>query len=180
MSIGHQHFLSLSRVQKRFVYNFHNCTSEDETRLGVETRRDLESRHLKLKTDVVLAIMLCKIYLSLYLSINQPFYLSLYPFPAFLNNTFNLASQCMFFDSRLPIPWFLWSAINSFNPLRVDSHGLFCSTLSLFIMLIAVIASIAIFKWKMSKKLAMAMFALYTIFLTLALLIEFKVFVCFF
>jgi len=80
----------------------------------------------------------------------------------------------------LPIPWFFWSAINSFNPLYVDSHGLFCSTLSLFIMLVAVIASIAIFKWRMSKRLAMAMFVLYAIFLTLALLIEFKVFVCFF
>eukprot|EP00794_Sanderia_malayensis_P010140 gene10140-11175_t len=79
----------------------------------------------------------------------------------------------------LPIPWFVWSAVHSFEPMIVKSNGLFCSTFLLFFMLLAVVASIAMFKWRMTKRLAAAMFLLYAAFLTISLLIEFNIIPCF-
>ena len=84
----------------------------------------------------------------------------------------------MFF-SRLPIPWFIWSASHSAQAMVVKSEGLFCSTILLFVMLIAVIISIAICRFKMSRGLGALMFLFYVVFLTVTLLMEFKVFSCF-
>ncbi len=79
---------------------------------------------------------------------------------------------------RLPLPWLLYSIINSMSPVRVSSNGLFCAIVLLFIMLLFVLISIAACKWKMSKLLGFIMFLLYLVFLVVSVLLEDKVIVC--
>uniref|UniRef100_A0A673IGV0 Sodium/calcium exchanger membrane region domain-containing protein n=1 Tax=Sinocyclocheilus rhinocerous TaxID=307959 RepID=A0A673IGV0_9TELE len=78
----------------------------------------------------------------------------------------------------LPLPWLLYSIINSMSPVQVSSNGLFCAIVLLFIMLLFVIISIAACKWKMSKLLGFIMFLLYMVFLVVSVLLEDKVIVC--
>ena len=54
----------------------------------------------------------------------------------------------------------------------MESNGLFCSVLLLAIMLFLVVCSIACNKWKMTKKLGFALFALYIVFLVSSLMLE--------
>lgn len=70
------------------------------------------------------------------------------------------------------------SAINGGDAVQVSSSGLFCSVALLFIMLIAVVITIAINKWKMSKLLGAIMFMLYIVFLVISLLLQFGVIEC--
>ena len=79
---------------------------------------------------------------------------------------------------RLPLPWMIASAIYGGNPVEVSSSGLFCSVALLFIMLIAVVITIAINKWKMSKLLGAIMFMLYIVFLVISLLLQFSIIEC--
>ena len=60
----------------------------------------------------------------------------------------------------------------------VDSAGLFCLVLLLFGMLLFVVISIAVCRWKMSKQLGFTMLLLYVLFLVLALLLELSVIGC--
>ncbi|XP_051776278.1 sodium/potassium/calcium exchanger 1 isoform X2 [Erpetoichthys calabaricus] len=78
----------------------------------------------------------------------------------------------------LPVPWLLYSIFNGLSPVAVSSNGLFCAIVLLFFMLIFVISSIAVCKWKMSKYLGITMFGLYFIFLIISVLLEDRIIIC--
>eukprot|EP00163_Fabomonas_tropica_P020660 TRINITY_DN36551_c0_g1_i1.p1 TRINITY_DN36551_c0_g1~~TRINITY_DN36551_c0_g1_i1.p1 ORF type:complete len:643 (-),score=63.86 TRINITY_DN36551_c0_g1_i1:92-2020(-) len=75
----------------------------------------------------------------------------------------------------LPLPWLIWSIANNGDAVGLDgSDSLGSSVLILFIMLLAVIVTIALSKWKMTRLLGWIMFGLYVIFLTFAILLAFE------
>ncbi|XP_022671425.1 sodium/potassium/calcium exchanger Nckx30C-like isoform X3 [Varroa jacobsoni] len=76
----------------------------------------------------------------------------------------------------LPLPWFLSCLV--FGPVIVSSSGMACSIFILFMMLVFVIVTIAMFNWKMNFGLAMVMFLLYFIFIACSLLLEYEVVRC--
>uniref|UniRef100_UPI001EAF1366 sodium/potassium/calcium exchanger 1 n=1 Tax=Oncorhynchus gorbuscha TaxID=8017 RepID=UPI001EAF1366 len=78
----------------------------------------------------------------------------------------------------LPVPWLLWSSFHGFAPVPVSSNGLFCAIVLLFLMLLFVIISIAVCKWRMNKMLGSTMFFLYFVFLVLSVLLEDRVIIC--
>uniref|UniRef100_A0A3Q2Q4A7 Sodium/potassium/calcium exchanger 1 n=1 Tax=Fundulus heteroclitus TaxID=8078 RepID=A0A3Q2Q4A7_FUNHE len=78
----------------------------------------------------------------------------------------------------LPVPWLIFTALHSGEPVAVSSNGLFCAIVLLFLMLLFVIISIAVCRWRMSKKLGVTMFALYFVFLVLSVLLEDRVLIC--
>ncbi|XP_007907836.1 LOW QUALITY PROTEIN: sodium/potassium/calcium exchanger 1 [Callorhinchus milii] len=78
----------------------------------------------------------------------------------------------------LPIPWLLFTSFNSFQPVAVSSNGLFCAIVLLFLMLLFVIMSIGLSKWKMNKFLGFTMFGLYFVFLIISVLLEDRFIVC--
>ncbi|XP_069722487.1 sodium/potassium/calcium exchanger 1 isoform X2 [Phaenicophaeus curvirostris] len=78
----------------------------------------------------------------------------------------------------LPVPWFLYSVFNGLSPVAVSSNGLFCAIVLLFLMLLFVIISIAVCKWKMNKLLGLTMFALYFVFLIVSVMLEDKIISC--
>uniref|UniRef100_A0A8C7B5I7 Solute carrier family 24 member 2 n=1 Tax=Neovison vison TaxID=452646 RepID=A0A8C7B5I7_NEOVI len=79
---------------------------------------------------------------------------------------------------RLPLPWLLYTIIHRFQPVAVSSNGLFCAIVLLFIMLLFVILSIALCKWRMNKVLGFIMFGLYFVFLVISVLLEDRILVC--
>ena len=95
-----------------------------------------------------------------------------------LNFCWNNAPIFLLLFIRLPVPWLVASSIDKFRPVSVVSEGLFCSTILLFLMLLAVIITIAANKWRMTRVLGGTMFALYALFITITLLIQFKVMSC--
>uniref|UniRef100_A0A663N097 Sodium/potassium/calcium exchanger 1 n=1 Tax=Athene cunicularia TaxID=194338 RepID=A0A663N097_ATHCN len=78
----------------------------------------------------------------------------------------------------LPVPWFLFSVFNGLSPVAVSSNGLFCAIVLLFLMLLFVIISIAVCKWKMNKILGFTMFALYFVFLIISVMLEDRIISC--
>ncbi|NXA60115.1 NCKX1 protein, partial [Mohoua ochrocephala] len=78
----------------------------------------------------------------------------------------------------LPVPWFLFSVFNGLSPVAVSSNGLFCAIVLLFLMLLFVIISISVCKWKMNKLLGLTMFALYFVFLIISVMLEDKIISC--
>lgn len=82
------------------------------------------------------------------------------------------------FPHRLPLPWLLYTIIHRFQPVAVSSNGLFCAIVLLFIMLLFVILSIALCKWRMNKVLGFIMFGLYFVFLVVSVLLEDRILVC--
>ncbi|XP_058630673.1 sodium/potassium/calcium exchanger 2-like isoform X1 [Onychostoma macrolepis] len=78
----------------------------------------------------------------------------------------------------LPFPWLLFSIVNDMTPVTVSSNGLFCAIVLLFLMLLFVIISIAVCKWKMSKLLGFFMFLLYFVFLVVSVMLEDKFIIC--
>ncbi|XP_034156987.1 sodium/potassium/calcium exchanger 2-like [Pangasianodon hypophthalmus] len=78
----------------------------------------------------------------------------------------------------LPFPWLLYSTFHGLKPVAVSSNGLFCAIVLLFLMLIFVIFSIAMCKWKMSKVLGFFMFLLYFFFLVVSVMLEDKIITC--
>ncbi|XP_058885162.1 sodium/potassium/calcium exchanger 2-like isoform X1 [Acipenser ruthenus] len=78
----------------------------------------------------------------------------------------------------LPFPWLLYSFIHDMAPVQVSSNGLFCAIVLLFIMLLFVILSIALCKWRMSKLLGFIMFLLYFVFLVVSVMLEDKIIMC--
>lgn len=74
----------------------------------------------------------------------------------------------------LPIPWFFYSIIYGTH-MTVGATGLFLSVIILLAMLVAVVVTIAVCKWRMTKGLGLTMFALYVVFVTQDLLREFHV-----
>ena len=65
------------------------------------------------------------------------------------------------------------------KPINVESNGLVCSIILLFAMLLTVVITIAVSKWKMTKLMGGAMLVLYGIFVVLSVLLELEVIVCF-
>ncbi|XP_016347249.1 sodium/potassium/calcium exchanger 2-like [Sinocyclocheilus anshuiensis] len=78
----------------------------------------------------------------------------------------------------LPFPWLVFSILNDLTPVTVSSNGLFCTIVLLFLMLLFVIISIAVCKWKMSKLLGFFMFLLYFVFLVVSVMLEDKIIIC--
>ncbi|XP_057578733.1 sodium/potassium/calcium exchanger 2 isoform X3 [Hippopotamus amphibius kiboko] len=78
----------------------------------------------------------------------------------------------------LPLPWLLYTVIHRFQPVAVSSNGLFCAIVLLFIMLLFVLLSIALCKWRMNKVLGFIMFGLYFVFLVVSVLLEDRILVC--
>ncbi|XP_077331348.1 sodium/potassium/calcium exchanger 2 isoform X5 [Lithobates pipiens] len=78
----------------------------------------------------------------------------------------------------LPMPWLLFSIFHRMKPVAVSSNGLFCAIILLFIMLLFVILSIALCKWKMNKILGCMMFGLYLFFLIVSVLLENRIILC--
>uniref|UniRef100_A0A8C6EQ05 Solute carrier family 24 member 2 n=1 Tax=Marmota marmota marmota TaxID=9994 RepID=A0A8C6EQ05_MARMA len=78
----------------------------------------------------------------------------------------------------LPLPWLLYTVIHRFQPVAVSSNGLFCAIVLLFIMLLFVILSIALCKWRMNKVLGFIMFGLYFVFLVISVLLEDRILMC--
>ncbi|XP_048213533.1 sodium/potassium/calcium exchanger 2 [Perognathus longimembris pacificus] len=78
----------------------------------------------------------------------------------------------------LPLPWLLYTMIHRFKPVTVSSNGLFCAIVLLFIMLLFVILSIALCRWRMNKVLGFIMFGLYFVFLVVSVLLEDKILMC--
>ncbi|NXX45929.1 NCKX1 protein, partial [Tricholaema leucomelas] len=78
----------------------------------------------------------------------------------------------------LPVPWFLYSVFNGLSSVAVSSNGLFCAIVLLFLMLLFVIISIAVCRWKMNKLLGLTMFALYFVFLIISVMLEDKIISC--
>ena len=64
----------------------------------------------------------------------------------------------------LPLPWLLRSISLGGAPVRVTAGTLVLSIIILFVMLVAVITTIAVCKWKMTKGLGATMFTLYAVF----------------
>ncbi|KAK3098268.1 hypothetical protein FSP39_017749 [Pinctada imbricata] len=78
----------------------------------------------------------------------------------------------------LPFPWLLKIASEKGGDVDVTSKGLVCSITLLFLMLIAVIVSIAASKWRMSKKFGIGMLLLYVVFVVLSILLELEIIPC--
>ncbi|XP_072133970.1 sodium/potassium/calcium exchanger 1 [Mobula birostris] len=78
----------------------------------------------------------------------------------------------------LPVPWLLYTTFNHFQPVPVSSNGLFCAIVLLFLMLLFVIISIGLSKWKMNKILGFIMFCLYFMFLIISVMLEDRIIVC--
>uniref|UniRef100_A0A3B4CGB8 Sodium/calcium exchanger membrane region domain-containing protein n=1 Tax=Pygocentrus nattereri TaxID=42514 RepID=A0A3B4CGB8_PYGNA len=78
----------------------------------------------------------------------------------------------------LPFPWLLYSIAHNLKPVTVSSNGLFCAIVLLFLMLLFVIISIGVCKWRMSKLLGFFMFMLYFVFLVVSVMLEDKVINC--
>ncbi|XP_028966305.1 sodium/potassium/calcium exchanger Nckx30C [Galendromus occidentalis] len=76
----------------------------------------------------------------------------------------------------LPLPWFLSCLV--FGSVHVSSSGMACSIFILFMMLIFVIVTIALFNWRMNFGLALVMFVLYFVFIACSLLLEYEVVRC--
>lgn len=79
---------------------------------------------------------------------------------------------------RLPLPWLIWSILNNGSAFEVVSSGLFCSTVMLFAMLLTVVISIAVCKWKMSKTLGFLMLILYVVFVVFSVLVQKDIIEC--
>ncbi|XP_046404421.1 sodium/potassium/calcium exchanger Nckx30C-like isoform X2 [Ischnura elegans] len=77
----------------------------------------------------------------------------------------------------LPVPWLLYGIIYG-QPVEVNSVGMVCSIVILFMMLLFVIMSIACFRWKMNKGLGLTMFLLYFVFVAVSLMFEYQVITC--
>lgn len=78
----------------------------------------------------------------------------------------------------LPVPWLLYTLLHNGDPVKVSSNGLFCAIVLLFLMLLFVIISIAVCRWKMSRMLGLTMFVLYFVFLVLSVLLENRILTC--
>ncbi|XP_056268115.1 sodium/potassium/calcium exchanger 1-like isoform X2 [Pseudoliparis swirei] len=78
----------------------------------------------------------------------------------------------------LPVPWLIYTLLHDGEPVTVKSNGLFCAIVLLFLMLLFVIISIAVCRWRMSRKLGLTMFVLYFVFLVLSVMLEYRVLVC--
>jgi len=75
----------------------------------------------------------------------------------------------------LPLPWLLYSLVHWPRPVSVVADSLFTSIIVLFIMLGAVITTVAAAGWRMTRSLGAVMFALYAVFVLQDLMVQFCV-----
>ncbi len=78
---------------------------------------------------------------------------------------------------RLPLPWLLYFIIFTLmgDPpeyISVTSKGMACSIGILFLMIILLIISIAVFRWQMNKLFGAVMLITYVIFCIISVLLE--------
>ena len=73
----------------------------------------------------------------------------------------------------LPFPWLLYSLVYWPRNVEVVADSLFTSIFVLFLMLAAVITTIAASGWKMTRTLGGVMFGLYAVFVLQDLLLQF-------
>ncbi|XP_075590255.1 sodium/potassium/calcium exchanger 2-like isoform X3 [Dermatophagoides farinae] len=76
----------------------------------------------------------------------------------------------------LPFPWLIYTIL--FGQVNVNSSGMICSVILLFLMLLFVIITIAAFKWRLNISMAAVMFALYFFFIACSLMLENDVIKC--
>jgi K+-dependent Na+/Ca+ exchanger-like protein len=69
----------------------------------------------------------------------------------------------------LPLPWLAYCLFYLEPSISVSSYGMVCNIGMLFLMLVAVILSIVLFKWQMTKPMGAVMMLLYATFLGVAL-----------
>mmetsp|Transcript_21657 Transcript_21657/g.61348 ORF Transcript_21657/g.61348 Transcript_21657/m.61348 type:complete len:782 (+) Transcript_21657:95-2440(+) len=69
----------------------------------------------------------------------------------------------------LPIPWMLWSFINNGRSVRVGTESLGASVMILMLMLMFVVFTIMIMKWRMTRPLGCVMMVLYVLFIVVDL-----------
>lgn len=69
----------------------------------------------------------------------------------------------------LPLPWLVHSLVFLEPSVSVVSTGMACNIGMLFVMLLAVILSIILFRWRMTKAMGAVMMVLYLVFLSVAL-----------
>ncbi|XP_005797857.2 sodium/potassium/calcium exchanger 1-like [Xiphophorus maculatus] len=90
----------------------------------------------------------------------------------------NLGSNIFTMTLFLPVQWFLYSVIHGFSPVAISTEGLFCSSILLFVMLLAAVISIISFKWRMKKLLGLTWVLLYLIFVVISILMVFQIIIC--
>ncbi|KAM9854782.1 sodium/potassium/calcium exchanger 2-like [Aulostomus maculatus] len=87
------------------------------------------------------------------------------------NNIFNVTIG-------LPLPLLLYSLIHGFTPVAVSTNGLVCSVVLLFLMLLFFIITVVSCKWKLNKVLGIILLLLYSLFLVLSLMLQYRFIVC--
>ena len=74
----------------------------------------------------------------------------------------------------LPLPWFFYTTING-HAISVGGDAMFISVVLLLMMLVAVISTIALSNWRMTKTLGIVMLVLYGLFVLQNLLFEYDI-----
>ncbi|XP_020776737.2 sodium/potassium/calcium exchanger 1-like [Boleophthalmus pectinirostris] len=84
----------------------------------------------------------------------------------------SVGSNIFYITVGLPFPWLLSSLTHGGEAVLVSSNGLFCAIVMLFLMLLFIIMSIVVCRWKMNHTLGLMMFVLYFLFLLFSVLLE--------
>jgi sodium/potassium/calcium exchanger 2 len=71
----------------------------------------------------------------------------------------------------LPVPWMLYCALNGGDNVEVKSSGLAISLGVLIFMLLAVLITIMMSGWKMTRCLGYGMFGLYLVFMAQSIIV---------
>lgn len=74
----------------------------------------------------------------------------------------------------LPLPWLFYNIIKG-EAIEVKAKTLYFSIIVLLLMVAAVICTIALSGWKLSKQLGITMFCLYVVYIIIALCVEYEV-----
>ncbi|XP_059082290.1 sodium/potassium/calcium exchanger Nckx30C-like [Tigriopus californicus] len=77
----------------------------------------------------------------------------------------------------LPLPWLIYSIVFG-ESVTVSSHGVACSILMLFSMLVLVFVSIVAFNWKMTKAMGGVMLVAYFVFVMISLGFTYDLYSC--
>ena len=72
----------------------------------------------------------------------------------------------------LPLPWIIYSIVYSGLGKNISSNGLGCSIGLLLLMLVTLVVSIIITKWKMNRTMGFLMIASYGVFVAISLVLE--------
>uniref|UniRef100_A0A914YFK5 Sodium/calcium exchanger membrane region domain-containing protein n=1 Tax=Panagrolaimus superbus TaxID=310955 RepID=A0A914YFK5_9BILA len=83
----------------------------------------------------------------------------------------------------LPLPWlfyfiYFYAAKGTVTLISVTSNGLVCSVGMLFAMLLILVISIGLSKWKMSKRFGIVMMGAYVVFCVISVILEMNIISC--